>query len=167
MWESDDTKVLGISYRTLGTLMFGAAYIFIAGLLVGFTILMKNNESRDYVYLIFQSITLILFTLFLFVTRAHERHLLPMIVFFTLIAFRTWIFWYLYAIVSGVYTVNMVYSYVQLTTLYKGIPADYTIYFIPGLFFLYLLAYILIFWNYVINTVNYNNSLDSQLLLTR
>jgi len=167
MWENDDIKLLGVSYRMLGTLMFGTAYIFIAGLLVRFAILMKNDENGDYAYLMFQSVTLILFTLFLFVTRAHERHLLPMIVFFTIIAFRSWIFWYLYAIVSGVYTANMVYSYIQLTTEYKGIPADYPMYFIPGLFCLYLLAYIVIFWDFVVNTVNYKNSSEPQLLLTR
>jgi hypothetical protein len=104
---------------------------------------------------------LVLFTLFLFVTRAHERHLLPMIVFFTLITFRTWIFWYLYAIVSGVYVFNMVYSYIQLTTLYKGIPRDYTTYFIPGMFIMYLIAYIIVLLSFVVSTSKYKNTFDT------
>lgn len=167
LWESDETRLLSISYKNIGTLIFGAAYALIMGLLARFTILAKGNESRDYGYYVFEAITLILFTLFLFVTRVHERHLLPTIVFFTLITFRTWIFWYFYAIVSCVYVLNMIYSYIQLTTSYQGIPVNYTVYFVPGLFLLYLIAYIIVLLNFVANTVNYRNSHDSLLSRTR
>jgi Gpi18-like mannosyltransferase len=161
MWYSDDTKFVGVSYRTIGTSIFGAVYLLIMGLLIRFSVVLRNKESGDYGYYVFEAITLVLFTLYLFVTRAHERHLLPMIVFFTLITFRAWIFWYLYAIVSGVYVVNMIYSYIQLTTSYAGIPANYNKYLIPGMFFLYLGAYIVLLLSYVKDTVKYENSFDA------
>jgi hypothetical protein len=161
MWQNDDTKFLGISFRNIGTMMFGTVYALLFGLLIRYTAAAKNNQIADYGYYIFEAIMLVLFTLFLFVTRAHERHLLPMIVFFTLITFRTWIFWYLYAIVSGVYVFNMVYSYIQLTTLYKGIPRDYTTYFIPGMFIMYLIAYIIVLLSFVVSTSKYKNTFDT------
>jgi hypothetical protein len=166
MWYNDDTKFMGVSYRTIGTSIFGAVYLLIMGLLIRFSAALRNKESGDYGYYVFEAITLVLFTLFLFVTRAHERHLLPMIVFFTLITFRTWIFWYLYAIVSGVYVVNMIYSYVQLTTSYAGIPENYIKYIIPGMFFLYLGVYIILLSGYVIDTVRYERSFDTPYLRT-
>ncbi|MEW6146070.1 MAG: hypothetical protein AB1598_13750 [Thermodesulfobacteriota bacterium] len=161
MWYNDDTKFMGVSYRTIGTSIFGAVYLLIMGLLIRFSAALRDKESGDYGYYVFEAITLVLFTLFLFVTRAHERHLLPMIVFFTLITFRTWIFWYLYAIVSGVYVVNMIYSYVQLTTSYAGIPENYNKYLIPGMFFLYLGVYIVLLISYVKDTVKYETSFDT------
>jgi Gpi18-like mannosyltransferase len=161
MWQNDDTKFLGISYRNIGTMIFGTVYALIFGMLIRYTAAAKNNKIADYGYYIFEAIMLVLFTLFLFVTRAHERHLLPMIVFFTLITFRTWIFWYLYAIVSVVYVLNMVYSYIQLTTLYAGIPRDYSDYFIPGVFVLYLIAYIIVLLSFVVNTSKYKNKFDT------
>jgi dolichyl-phosphate-mannose-protein mannosyltransferase len=166
LWESDEIKILGISYKTIGTIIFGTAYAAIMGLLVRFAIFARNNNSGEFDYTVFEAITLILFTLFLFVTRAHERHLLPTIVFFTLITFRIWIFWYFYAIVSGIYVLNMIYSFIQLTNSYQGIDMKYTVYFIPGLFILYLTAYIVIFFNFVIATVNFKHSYDTNLSRT-
>lgn len=161
MWQNDDTKFLGISYRNIGTMIFGTVYALIFVLLIRYTAAAKNNKIEVYGYYIFEAIMLVLFTLFLFVTRAHERHLLPMIVFFTLITFRTWIFWYLYAIVSVIYVLNMVYSYIQLTTLYEGIPRDYSDYFIPGMFVLYLIAYIIVLLSFVVSTSKYKNRFDT------
>ncbi len=150
MWQNDDTEFLGISFRNIGTLIFGTVYAVILGLLIRYAAVFRNNELRDYGYYVFEAIMLVLFTLFLFVTRAHERHLLPMIAFFTLITFRAWIFWYLYAVVSAVYVLNMAYSYIQLTTEYKGVPGGYSDYFIPGMFIIYLVAYIIVLLNFII-----------------
>ena len=161
MWQDDDTRFLGITFRNIGTMIFGVVYAVISGLLIRSAFAVKNNELRDYGYHVFEAIMLVLFALFLFVTRAHERHLLPMIVFFSLITFRTWIFWYLYAIVSGVYVLNMAYSYIQLTTLYKGIPQEYSAYFIPGMFIIYLIAYIIVFFSFVISTTKCKYPFDT------
>jgi dolichyl-phosphate-mannose-protein mannosyltransferase len=161
LWESDEIKILGISYKAIGTIIFGTIYAVIMWLLVRFAVIVRKEASKDYAYYIFESITLILYTLFLFVTRAHERHLLPTIVFFTLLTYRAWIFWYFYAIVSGVYVLNLTYSYLQLTTSYQAINVKYTAYFIPGLFILYLIPCIVIFLNYIKNTANYRQSCDA------
>mgnify|MGYP001354126785 CR=1 FL=1 len=161
MWVPDDTTFLGITYRNIGTLIFGAVYALVAGLLIRFTSALRTKDMSDYGYNVFEAVTLVLFTLYLFVTRAHERHLLPTIVFFTLITFRTWVFWYIYAVVSCVYVANMVFSYIQLTTDYKGIPTDYSDYFIPGMFFLYLIAYIIVLLNFVVSTAKHEKSPDT------
>jgi len=161
MWYSDDTKFMGITYRNIGTLIFVTVYALLFGLLFRYTAAAKKKEAADYGYYLFEAIMLVLFTLFLFVTRAHERHLLPMFVFFTLITFRTWIFWYLYAIVSVIYVLNMVYSYIQLTTLYRGIPNEYSAYFIPGMFIIYLTAYIIVLLSFVVATSKYKSKFDT------
>ena len=155
MWQNDQTQFLGITYKTWGTSIFASFYFVIFVCLFRFNL--KNNENKkEYEYLIFQAITLILFSLFLFVTRAHERHLLPAIAFFTLIMFRSWIFPYLYAIVSGVYVCNMIYSYVQLTTEYQGIPNAVQKVLIPVMFILYFVALIIVLWNFIRHSFSKN-----------
>ena len=155
MWEDDSLLFLGVSYKSWGTIIFASIYAVIAGLLLRVVHISAGVRDKEFSYFIYQAITLILFSLFLFITRAHERHLLPAIVFFTLIAYRHWIFWYLYAIVSLVYVLNMVYSYVQLTTSYSGIPHEYAVIFIPGLFLWYLVVFVILFYDFIKNTLRY------------
>ncbi len=160
MWKSDELLFLGLSYKSWGTIIFGTFYTLIFVSLFKFN-LQRKNRDKEYTYLIFQGVTLILFALFLFVTRAHERHLLPSIVFFTLIMFRSWIFPYLYAIVSGVYVCNMIYSYIQLTTEYSGVPDEIEMVLIPFMFVLYLIAFALVFLDYLNRTLKQKDSLNS------
>jgi len=152
MWTSDETVFWGLTYKNWGTIIFGAIYALIFGFFLRYKLLGKDSK-KEYTYLIFQAVTLILFSLFLFVTRAHERHLLPSIVFFTLILFRSWIFPYLYAIVSGVYVCNMVYSYIQLTTEYKGVPDNIESILIPIMFILYFIAFVIVLLNFFKHTI--------------
>ncbi|MEM7009328.1 MAG: hypothetical protein AAF462_09375 [Thermodesulfobacteriota bacterium] len=159
MWQNDGTQFLGLSYRHWGTTIFAAFYFIIFVCLFRYRI-KSNKNNKEYQYLIFQAVTLILFSLFLFVTRAHERHLLPAFAFFTLIMFRTWIFPYLYAIVSGVYACNMVYSYLQLNSEYSAVPGNVQKILIPIMFGLYALAFGIVFINFVYNTLK-KQSLDS------
>jgi predicted CDP-diglyceride synthetase/phosphatidate cytidylyltransferase len=86
-------------------------------------------------------------------------HLLPSIAFFTLIMFRSWIFPYLYAIVSGVYVCNMIYSYIQLTTGYKGFPDEIEKVLISFMLVLYLIAFIDVFLNFLNHTIRQNDAL--------
>jgi len=160
MWKSDELLFLGLSYKSWGTIIFGTFYTLIFVSLFKFN-LQRKNRDKEYTYLIFQCVTLILFALFLFVTRAHERHLLPSIVFFTLIMFRSWIFPYLYAIVSGVYVCNMIYSYIQLTTRYSGVSDEIEMVLIPFMFVLYLIAFALVFLDYLNRTLKQKDSLNS------
>ncbi len=160
MWKNDGLLFLGLSYKTWGTLIFGTLFTVIFASLFKFNFQRKDKE-KDYTYLIFQAVTLILFALFLFVTRAHERHLLPSIVFFTVIMFRSWIFPYLYAIVSGVYVCNMIYSYIQLTTEYRGVPDEIEKVLIPFMFVLYLIAFVVVFLNFLNHTLKKKDTLNS------
>jgi hypothetical protein len=161
MWESDQNTFLGYTYKTWGTLIFATLYALVMFLLFTYALLKRNTEKTAFSYLILEVVTLILFSLFLFVTRAHERHLLPAIVFFTLIAFRSWIFWYAYAIVSCVYVVNMVYSYIQLTTEYQGVSAGLSQVLSTGMFILYLVSFVVIFIDFIMNTARYKTPINS------
>ncbi len=65
--------------------------------------------------------TLIFFALFLVVTRAHERHLLPTIVFFSLIAWQSRRYWVFYGVTSVIYAINMSYAFTRLRRIDLGI----------------------------------------------
>jgi len=75
--------------------------------------------------------------------------------------FRSWIFPYLYAIVSGVYVCNMIYSYIQLTTEYSGVPDKIEMVLIPSMFVLYLIAFALMFLDYLNRILKQKDSLNS------
>lgn len=167
MWWNDETIFWGLSYKTWGTVIFATFYSLIFVSLFRFKIFLKKIYTDyqygvfqaatkkiyiDYQFIIFQAVTLILFSLFLFVTRAHERHLLPAIVFFTLIMFRSWIFPYLYAIVSGVYVCNMIYSYIQLTTSYEGVPDNVESILVPSMSLLYMIAFFIVFAHFLLHS---------------
>ncbi|MCL4245796.1 MAG: DUF2029 domain-containing protein [Candidatus Dadabacteria bacterium] len=164
MWADDEIVKLGLALKTWGTIAFMTFYAFVGCLLVFFTAV-KSDVKRDYAYLVPEAITLILFALFLIVTRAHERHLLPAIAFFTLIVFRSWIFWCLYAIVSCVYVINMAYSHLQLVTKYAGVQTVLGIsenlarVYIWIMMLLYVAAFTVIFRDYVISAMNYRKNI--------
>jgi len=161
MWESDQNTFLGYTFKTCGTLIFATLYAAMMSLLFRYVLLRRNSEGASFSYLILELVTLVLFSVFLFVTRAHERHLLPAIVFFTLIAFRAWKFWCTYAIVSCVYVVNMVYSYIQLTTEYQGVSTGLSQILSAGMFFLYLLSFSVILIDFIMNTVRYKAPINT------
>lgn len=160
MWKSDETIFLWLTYKNWGTLIFGVFYALIFAFFFRYKLFNKHSRE-EYTYLIFQAVTLILFSLFLFVTRAHERHLLPSIVFFTLILYRSWIFPYLYAIVSGVYVCNMIYSYIELTTEYQGVSENLQSILVPIMFLLYFTAFIIVLLNFFKRTIKKENIVNT------
>lgn len=162
MWVNDQNTFLGITYQNWGTIIFGSFYALIFGFFLRYKILF-NTTKKEYTYLIFQAVTLILFCLFLFVTRAHERHLLPAIVFFTLIIYRSWIFPYLYAIVSGVYVCNMIYAYFQLITKYQAVPGNVQVYLLPLMFLLYFAAFVIVLLNFFKHTWREQDTIKTNL----
>jgi len=106
------------------------------------------------------AVTLILFALFLFVTRTHERHFLPTIAFFTLIAFRSSLYWFFYALISFVYVFNMFYAYIELMPRvsesarpYLILPASSLQPFIPGMVFLLLIIFLIVLVDFIRNSV--------------
>jgi Gpi18-like mannosyltransferase len=129
MWKSDQIRFLGITYQTWGTIIFGFFYAIIFCFLFSFELL-KRKELRNLETIGKQSpsgstddtgltihtssaVMLILFALFLFVTRVHERHFLPTVVFFSLIAFRSYIYWLFYTLISATYVINLLYAYIK------------------------------------------------------
>ena len=129
MWISDQNTFLNITYQRWGTIVFGVFYLLILGFLCKFELIRQNYTRVQQFYLlekqhasctevsssftirIFYAVTLILYALFLFVTRAHERHFLLTIVFFTMIAVRSYLYWFFYAVISIAYVVNLYYAY--------------------------------------------------------
>ncbi len=155
MWKSDAITFMKIRYQTWGTITFALVYAAIFGLLVYVAFSRKGEESREFNFSIYHGVALVLFALFLFITRAHERHLLPTIVFLTMIAFIKWQYWLIYGAISITYVLNMLYSYFDLTHRIEKIPPalfqNVVDMFIPGIVMLVLLAFIVLvvnFWRF-------------------
>lgn len=156
MWKSDAITFMNISYQTWGTIIFTFIYALMFGLLFRFSVIREEEELRGFSFSIYYSVTLVLFGLFLFVTRAHERHLLPTIVFLTIIAFVRWEYWVFYGAISFIYVLNMFYSYLDLTHRIEKIPPSafqvIVDRFIPGIVTLVLLVFIVLvvnFWRFM------------------
>lgn len=81
-WLRDDQKFLGITYQYLGTLIFSALLIFI---LIKLFRSYKNHSLNN--YLIYYAAAITYFGFFLFMTRMHERYLLPFFALFTIVVF--------------------------------------------------------------------------------
>jgi glycosyltransferase involved in cell wall biosynthesis len=166
MWQSDQTTFLNITYQKWGTIIFGIFYVMTLGFLFRFEMagaqnfapLKKQNASGSAAHAI-DAATLVLFALFLFVTRAHERHFLPVIVFFALIAFRSWIYWFFYALVSAVYVFNLFYAYIELMPRILQsakpflLPASSLRPFIPGMVLLLLIVFLIVFIDFIRNSI--------------
>jgi Gpi18-like mannosyltransferase len=153
MWKSDATVFMNITYQTWGTIIFALIYALILGLLFRFAVTRKDEELGGFSFSIYYSVTLVLFGLFLFVTRAHERHLLPTIVFLTIIVFVRREYWLFYGAISSIYVLNMFYSYLDLTHRIEEIPpAPFQVIvdrLIPGIVILVLLVFVVLmvdFW---------------------
>jgi glycosyltransferase involved in cell wall biosynthesis len=171
MWQDDQIRFLGIAYQSWGTIIFGIFYALVLGSLFYFEVMsddigVQNSEplyhspgARPNARAIC-AITLILFALFLFITRAHERHFLPTIVFFTLIIFRSRVYWLFYILISAAYVFNMFYSYIELMPRisesakpYLIIPASSLQPFIPGVVLLLLIVFFAVLISFVRNSI--------------
>ena len=156
MWKSDQKTFLGITYQRWGTVVFGLIYaLILSGLLrlwfSGWKKGLSGAYDRFFKIQSLQASFLVLFSLFLFVTRVHERHLLPAIVFFTLVAFCSLRFWFFYGILSSVYVFNLLYAYTELVPRVSGnagsyflLPASSIKPFIPGIATLLVSVFILV-----------------------
>lgn len=170
MWRDDQIRSLGITYQSWGTIIFGTFYALVLGLLFYFDVIGQSNAGQNLEQNLHErarpatraicATFLVLFALFLFVTRAHERHFLPTIVFFTLIAFRSWIYWLFYGLISAVYAFNMFYSYIELMPRiserakpYLIVPASSLEPFIPGVVLLLLIVFLSVLGDFIRNSI--------------
>ncbi len=181
MWQSDLTKFLGITYQRWGIIIFGVFYLLIFEFLFlfglrrgkytrghGFNLLKGRNtaylaemarrqsqfglkDNSELAINTFLAVTLILYALFLFVTRAHERHFLPTIVFFTTIAFLSWRYCVSYVIISVVYVVNMFYAYTKYHPI-QGFSSSSLDPYIQGMVALLLAIFLIVLTDFIRNS---------------
>jgi Gpi18-like mannosyltransferase len=156
MWKSDAAAFMNVTYQTWGTIIFAFIYALIFGLLFSFVVSRKDEEYREINVSIYYGAALVLFALFLFITRAHERHLLPTIVFLTMITFIKLEYWLFYGAISSIYVLNMLYSYLDLTHRIENIPpATFQVIvgrLVPGIVMLVLVVFAVLmvdFWRFM------------------
>ncbi|HWP92241.1 MAG TPA: hypothetical protein VNN20_08605 [Thermodesulfobacteriota bacterium] len=171
MWKSDQIRFLGITYQRWGTILFCLFYALIFSLLFFSLLIAKfkpgheiHPSKKGYLSMdgagltiyTFSAVTLVLFALFLFVTRVHERHFLPAVAFFAMIAFRSRRYWFFYLAVSLAYTFNLFYAYIELAPRvmesarpYLIVPASTLKPFIPGIVLLLLVIFFLVLLDFV------------------
>ncbi|MCI0454993.1 MAG: hypothetical protein L0Y68_08375 [Candidatus Dadabacteria bacterium] len=169
MWKSDQDAFLDVTYQRWGTIMFGVFYVLILGFLCRFelsgrnfirvqqfNLLEKQNafcseNGSSLTIRSFYAVTLIFFALFLFVTRAHERHFLTTVVFFTTISFLSWRNFISYLIVSAVYVANMIYAYTKYNPIQGFSPSSMDPY-IPGIVALLLTIFLIVLTDFIRNS---------------
>ena len=167
MWQSDQIRIFGITYQMWGTILFGIFYALILGSLFRYEIIgalkeqnrLGPDDNVQFATRAIYAVTLILFALFLFVTRAHERHFLPAIAFFTIIVFRSWLYWLFYGLVSLIYTVNMTYAYVWLTS--RGFSSSLVEPFIPGFALVLLVVFLIVLIDFIRGSVGFYRETSS------
>jgi len=171
MWISDQDMFLDITYKRWGTIIFGAFYALIFGFLF-LSEVMRRSEAgfKNFEYIksenaygmtadglltfrTFHAVTLILFALFLFVTRAHERHFLPTIVFFTMIVFRSRLYWLFYALISLVYVINMAYAYIERYPIHSFSSSIIEV-CIPGMVIMLLFVFLVVLADFIKNSLS-------------
>ncbi|MCL4382870.1 glycosyltransferase family 39 protein [Patescibacteria group bacterium] len=97
-WKNDNTLFFAI-----GTLLsFGLPLLFMRKL--------KDKKGWEYI-----SLTFSFLTSFLFFTRMHERHLLPIFAPLAISASSTPFFWLPYFVLSATYTLNLYFSFIWIT----------------------------------------------------
>jgi hypothetical protein len=136
MRQSDQSLFWGLTYQRWGTLLFGGCYSLVMGLLFLPELRQLRHQHplrrsmsnlhtrRQLVNRVVDAMTLILLALFLWITRAHERHLLPAVVLLTFTTYRSGKHRWMYAMVSGIYVLNLIYAYAKTTSSYAPLWID-------------------------------------------
>lgn len=126
LWRKDNLKFLNLSFKSWGVVLFGIAYL-ITLLLEIKSFLLKKVKKEKETYFLFLTSGLVLFASFLFLTRIHERHLLPAFPFLNLAVCFNPLIWPIYLFSSLIYILNLTYAYVWLTNNFKSIFSPFTI----------------------------------------
>lgn len=150
MWKSDQTLFLNLTYQAWGTVLF---LIFFISILIGcFNNLRKTalTDRNNLFVIVFETVFLISFATYLFVTRAHERHMLMPIVLlsFLIIRYKEYIIYL--TVLSGVYVFQMFWAYKRLITDYTTFTHNF---FTPLIYFLGCIL-ILVFVFMIIDYLN-------------
>ena len=125
MWVNDQLS-FGITYQKWGTVLFVLLFLVII-IRYFYSEILKplksgspdsdlskySSHNKHYLNSVF-AVMLVFFVLFMFVTRAHERHLFTALALMSLIVFRSPLYMLSYLIVSIIYLLNLFYSYLYL-----------------------------------------------------
>ncbi len=114
LWSSDKTSFLNLSFKSWGMIVF---MILNAVILFSFYQLLKQskNPKKQKNLFFFFSMGLVFFSSFMFLTRMHERHLLPAFAFLNLASLAFPLLWLVYFFSSLIYVLNLYYAFVYLT----------------------------------------------------
>jgi len=115
IFKSDKTKFLFLSLKTWGMVFFSFFYLLSLK-----RVLKKQNKAQERKEILKSSL-IILYSSFLFLTRIHERHLLIIFPFLTVLVFLNPLLRLPYFLSSLVYLLNLRYAFVWLTDDFKSI----------------------------------------------
>lgn len=109
-FHSDQTVFLNINYHDWGLIIF--ALIFGSTLLL--FLFRKFTNPSEYYRILVLSLAISFFSIFIFATRAHERHLLTVFPFLTLLFLQNWMFTSIYIFTSALYVTNLLFAILYL-----------------------------------------------------
>lgn len=103
-WIVDQGRWLGITYSSWGYLMFA-----VTGLLILWKLAQKSGKPRldDYIY----SLALLFLAAFVFLTRVHERHILPFFLLYLLVVWQKPSRLVVFVLVTIIMVTNNIFAY--------------------------------------------------------
>lgn len=112
-WVSDSTKLFGLTYQRWGIMIYFSALIFIL------LPLYKNKNFKNN-YLIYFASALASFAFFLFLTRIHQRYLLPFFAFLLITALikKSEKLIAIYIVLSIIHFINLIFVYYYYNYVY-------------------------------------------------
>jgi len=131
-WQKDSFKFLFLSYKNWGFLIFSLMYLLTLALVIK-TKVFKKIDNKTNVYYFITTAAIIFFSSFLFLTRIHERHLLPVFAFLNIVMVINPFYLFIYFLSSVIYVLNLAYAYVWLTFDFKTIFSPLVIRIFSGL----------------------------------
>ncbi len=145
-WVLDTKVFLGLSYHTLGLILFGLSYTVMA-----VTLLLKGKYTIPHLYF---SLALVYFSMFIFLTRMHERHMFYAVGLMSLLLpFLPKDGKILVAVVNTAYTINLYYAYAQL----NGKPAPFELSIVLILSALNIVVLLLLFCFFILGNEKYTD----------
>lgn len=110
-WWKPDSDIFILSYQTLGQIM----YLFLLGIIIFPWI--KNKVKPEFFY---TAVSLSFFSLFLFLTRMHERYLFPILPFILISAFlnKSKLLLSIYFLVTLIHLLNLLFVYYYYEYVY-------------------------------------------------
>ncbi|MFC1711166.1 glycosyltransferase family 39 protein [Patescibacteria group bacterium] len=145
LWQNDSKKFLFASLQNWGMIIFSIFYLILLTNIIKKNIFKKTIKKQKRAFFLFFSASLVLFSSFMFLTRMHERHLLPVFPFLNIAAAFNPLIWPLYLLSSLIYVINLRYAYVWLSFNFKQIFSPFLISFFSGLQLLSLILLYTVF----------------------